>query len=358
MTRDLPFWELGFSHLWLLWVLGPLFLAWAVAWWLLPKLAARRRRAASLSVGAEATLRYSSLARLSRLAPAWTVRLRPFVKALRLATVALLVLAMARPQTERREAQVTSHGIDILLVLDTSGSMQALDLDAGKPLNARRNRLEVAKDVVEAFIAKREHDQLGLVVFGAEAFTQCPLTLDHGVVMKLLEGVEIGVAGDQTAIGSALATAVKRLKASPAKSKVVILLTDGRNNAGAVAPLVAARIAKTYGVKLYTIAAGARGRAPFLVDTLLGKQVVYENVEIDEDMLRQMAEATGGAYFRAEDANALTSIYDQIDGLEKTEIVTHSHVEHVDRYPWFVATALGLLVLEVVALGTRLRKLP
>lgn len=353
MTREipiweLPIWELGFSHLWLLWVLGPLFLAWAAAWWLLPRLAARR----------EATVQYSSIARLARLTPALAVRLRPAVKALRLATVALLILAMARPQTERKQTQVTTHGVDILLVLDTSGSMRALDLDAGKPLAARRNRLEVAKDVVESFIAKRENDQLGLVVFGAEAFTQCPLTLDHAVVASLLEGVDIGIAGDSTAIGSALATAVKRLKASPAKSKVVILLTDGRNNAGNIAPMTAARIAQTYGIKLYTIAAGARGRAPFLVDTLLGKQVIYQDVEIDEEMLTAMAKSTGGAYFRAEDSTALAAIYDQIDRLEKTEIVTRSHVEHVDRYAWFVVPALALLALEVVALGTRFRKLP
>ncbi len=340
--------ELSFGEPRLLWVLVPLFLAWAAAWWLLPRRAARR----------DATLHYSSLARLARQAPAWTVRLRPLFQGLRLATVALLVLAMARPQAERRETQVTTHGIDILLVLDTSGSMQALDLDADRPLGARRNRLVVAKSVVESFIGKRENDPVGLVVFGAEAFTQCPLTLDHGVVLQLLERVEIGMAGDSTAIGSALATAVKRLKASPAKSKVIILLTDGRNNAGTVAPLTAARIAQTYGIKLYTIAAGTRGKAPFLIDTLLGKQVVYDDVEIDEPMLTEMAKLTGGAYFRAEDGTALAAIYDQIDQLEKTEIVTRSHVERLDRYTWFVVPALALLVLEIVALGTRFRKLP
>jgi Ca-activated chloride channel family protein len=277
---------------------------------------------------------------------------------LRLVTVALLVMAMARPQTGRKLTQVSSEGIDIVLVMDTSGSMQALDLDADRPIQRRRNRLEVAKDVVREFVEGRANDLVGLVVFGDDAFTQCPLTLDHAVLLDLLADVEVGVAGDRTAIGSAIGTAVKRLRQSKAKSKVVVLLTDGRSNAGTLAPATAAELARTQGVKIYTIGAGTRGRAPFLVDSVFGPRVVYQDVDIDEAQLRSIAETTGGAYYRAEEREALRSIYDEIDRLERTEITTQSYVEYEDRYSWFVVAALGLLMVEVALLGTRLRALP
>jgi Ca-activated chloride channel family protein len=265
---------------------------------------------------------------------------------------------MARPQTGRTQTQVRTEGIDIVLVVDTSGSMRALDLDADRQIARRRNRLEVVKDVVESFVGKRDNDQIGIVVFGSEAFTQCPLTLDHGIVGTFLERLEIGMAGDATAIGSALGTAVKRLKESQAKSKVVILLTDGRSNAGSLSPLKAAEVAATFGIKVYTIGAGTRGKAPFIVDSFFGQRVVYESVEIDEETLRRIAETTGGQYFRAEDSGALEAIYDQIDQLEKTEIEMHSYMEYNERFRWFVIPALILLLAEIVLLGTRFRKLP
>jgi Ca-activated chloride channel family protein len=196
------------------------------------------------------------------------------------------------------------------------------------------------------------------VVFGTEAFTQCPLTLDHGIVATFLERIDIGMAGEATAIGSALGTAVKRLKDSEARSKVVVLLTDGRSNAGSLSPRKAAEIARTLGVKVYTIGAGTRGKAPFLVDSFFGKQVVYESVEIDETTLREIAESTGGRYFRAEDGSALEAIYDEIDEMETTEITMSSYMEYNERFHWFVLPALGLLLAEVVLLGTRFRKLP
>jgi Ca-activated chloride channel family protein len=236
--------------------------------------------------------------------------------------------------------------------------MQALDLDADRPINRRRNRLQVAKEVVDEFVQGRINDQIGLVVFGSEAFTQCPLTLDHGIVATFLEGVEIGIAGDATAIGSALGTAVKRLRDSQADSKVIILLTDGRNNAGALSPQKAAEIAETFDIKVYTIGAGTRGKAPFVVDSLFGKQVVYESVEIDEETLREMADRTGGRYFRAEDTTALESIYEEIDEMEKTEIKTSTYMEYDEQYRRFLVPALVLLLLEVLLLGTRFRKLP
>jgi Ca-activated chloride channel family protein len=207
-------------------------------------------------------------------------------------------------------------------------------------------------------VARRENDQIGLVVFGAEAFTQCPLTLDHGIVATFLDRVEIGVAGDATAIGSALGTAVKRLKDSQAKSRVIILLTDGRNNAGPLSPRKAAEIAKTFEVKVYTIGVGTRGQAPFVVDTLFGRRVVYQNVEIDEQSLKEIADLTGGAYFRAEDTASLERIYDRIDELEKSEITMESYMEYDEQFRWLVLPAVGLLLLEVVLLGTRFRKLP
>jgi Ca-activated chloride channel family protein len=271
--------------------------------------------------------------------------------------VLLLMLGMARPQTGRTHNKVRTEGIDIVLVVDTSGSMQALDLDRG-PIERRRNRLQVVEEVVERFVKKRDNDQIGLVVFGTEAFTQCPLTLDHGIIASFLERIEIGMAGEQTAIGSALGTAVKRLKESQAKSKVVVLLTDGRSNAGSLSPRKAAEVAETFGVKVYTIGAGTRGQAPLIVDSFFGKQVVYQDVEIDEKTLTEIAERTGGAYFRAEDATALQAIYDQIDEMEKTEITMHSYMEYNEQFRWFVYPALGLLLAEVLLLGTRFRKLP
>ena len=343
--------QLYFADLWLLWVLLPLYLLWILVWGLLPWLRRRRGRG-------EAALRFSTVENLKRLKPSWSLRLRRLVQGLRLITLALLVLAMTRPQTGRKLTTVTTQGVDIVLALDTSGSMQALDLDADRPIGQRRNRLQVARNVVEEFVARRENDQIGLVVFGAEAFTQCPLTLDHGIVATFLDRVEIGVAGDATAIGSALGTAVKRLKDSQAKSRVIILLTDGRNNAGPLSPRKAAEIAKTFEVKVYTIGVGTRGQAPFVVDTLFGRRVVYQNVEIDEQSLKEIADLTGGAYFRAEDTASLERIYDRIDELEKSEITMESYMEYDEQFRWLVLPAVGLLLLEVVLLGTRFRKLP
>lgn len=342
--------ELILADRWLLWALAPLFVLWATAWWLVPWLARRRRRVAAM--------RYSSIGTLSRIRPSRKVILRLAVEGLRLLTVALLILAMARPQTGRKQTEVRTEGIDIVLVLDTSGSMQALDLDADRPINRRRNRLEVAKAVVDDFVKGRKNDQIGLVVFGNEAFTQCPLTLDHGILATFLERVEIGMAGDATAIGSAIGTAVKRLRDSEAESKVIILLTDGRSNAGTLDPRKATEIAETFGIKIYTIGAGTRGKAPFVVDSFFGRQVVYESVEIDEESLREIAARTGGGYYRAEDNEALKSIYDQIDELEKTEITTSTYMEYNERFRWFLLPAVALLLFEVVLLGTRFRRLP
>ena len=340
--------ELAFADGTLLWWLGPIFVLWVLAWAYLPRLHRRR----------PAALRFSSIRSFFALPASPALLGRRLVLGLRLLTVALLILAVARPQTGRSETQVRTEGIDIVLVIDTSESMRALDLDDDRRISQRKNRLEVVQEVVERFIAKRPDDQIGLVVFGDEAYTQVPLTLDHDVLGTFLGRLDIGMAGPTTALGSALGTAVKRLRDSEAKSKVVVLLTDGRSNAGTLSPRKAAEVAATFGVKVYTIGAGTRGTAPMLEAGPFRQRVVYQEVEIDEETLQEIARRTGGAYYRAEDGQALQSIYDRIDELEKTEITLSSFVEYDERFRWFVVPALGLLLLEVGLAGTRFRKLP
>ncbi|HET6343810.1 MAG TPA: VWA domain-containing protein [Myxococcota bacterium] len=341
-----------FANPWLLWILVPLYALWAMGW------AAQRWFERQRRLRAHAALRFSSIESLKRLAPSRSLLLRRGIETLRLLSVALLLAGLTRPQTGRKESRITTDGVDIMLAIDTSGSMQALDLDADQPIPRRRNRLAVVKKVVEGFIQKRDTDQVGMVVFGGDAYTQCPLTLDHGIVATFLDRIEPGMAGDMTAIGSGLGAAVNRLRKSHAKSKVIILLTDGRNNAGGLSPKKAAEVAHALGIKVYTIGAGGRGQAPFVVEGVFGKQLVYDNVDIDEDTLREIATLTGGAYFRAEDTAGLQKIYDQIDALEKTEIQMKSYMEYTERFSWFVIPALGLLLVEVVLLGTRFRKIP
>jgi Ca-activated chloride channel family protein len=341
-----------FDDGWLLWILVPLWLAWAILWAALP--AIRRR----FGERGDSAVRFSSIKNLKRLRGSPRIPLRRAAEGLRLLAVLLVVVAMARPQTGRTQTKVHTEGIDIVLVLDTSGSMKALDLDAGLSIARRRNRLQVVKDVVASFVEKRETDQIGMVVFGEDAFTQCPLTLDHGIVATFLDRVEIGMAGDRTAVGDALGTAVKRLGKSEAKSKVVILLTDGRNNAGSLTPRKAAEVAKAYDVKVYTIGAGTRGRAPFLQQTLFGTNVAYQEVSIDEETLQAIATTTGGAYFRAEDGSALREIYDRIDELEKTKIEMEQYMEYNERFGWLVIPAILIVLLEALLLGTLFRKIP
>jgi Ca-activated chloride channel family protein len=342
-----------FADLWLAWFLLPVLALWASALLLLPRIRhARGRRE-------RAAVRYPSVALVAAASGGPAALLRRAARGLRWLTVGLLLVAMFRPQTGRTSTEVNTEGIDIVLVMDTSGSMQALDLDVGeRSIQRRRNRLQVAVEVVEKFVAGRPNDQLGLVVFGEHAFTQSPLTLDHRLLETFLDRLEIGMAGDATAIGEAVGIAVKRLQQSEAKSKVIVLLTDGRNNAGRLAPVTAAETAAAFGIKLYAIGAGSKGQAPFLVDTGFGRRLVYENVDIDDETLQRMADVSGGKYFRAEDEQALGEIYAEIDRLEKTEITMESFTEYDDRYEWLVAPALALLLLEIGLLGSRLRALP
>jgi Ca-activated chloride channel family protein len=261
-----------------------------------------------------------------------------------------LIIVLARPQLSNSFQTETTEGIDIVLALDISGTMLAEDL--------RPNRLEAAKKVATEFVSGRPNDNIGLVVFAGESFTQCPLTNDHAVLVNLFQGVQYGMIEDGTAIGLGLANAVSRIKDSEAKSKVIILLTDGSNNAGDVAPLTAAEIAQSFGIRVYTVGVGTRGMAPYPVQTPYG--IRYQNlpVDIDEDMLRKVAGLTGGTYFRATDNTKLKFIYQEIDQLEKTKLRVHQYSKKNEEYTPFLLVALLLLITEIVLRHTVLRRLP
>ena len=269
--------------------------------------------------------------------------------------LALLVLAAARPQLYNVSRDIRSPGVDIMLCLDASGSMQALDFKLGDdPVS----RLTAVKKVVSDFIKKRESDRIGLVVFGEEAFTQSPLTIDKGLLLGLVEKMEIGMAGDRTAIGSAIAIGGKRLKDLKAKSKILVLLTDGRHNAGEITPLAAAEAVQALGVKIYTIGVGGRGPAPFRVKTFFGTRLVHQRVDLDEKTLQQVAETGEGKYFRASNSKELSEIYDVIDRAEKTEVKVKEFFHFKELYTYFLVPALLLFGLEVLLKTWILRVIP
>ncbi|MEE9269599.1 MAG: VWA domain-containing protein [Candidatus Krumholzibacteria bacterium] len=282
-------------------------------------------------------------------APLWKRYVKPVLRSL---VLVLIVLAIARPQTGRSESTIETEGIDIVLLLDTSSSMQAQDF---KP----KNRLHVAKKVVKQFIDKRENDRIGLVVFSAQAITQCPLTLDYDILQDLVDQVEFGMLEDGTAIGTALATACNRLKDSRAKSRVVILLTDGRNNMGIVAPVTAAEVAQSLGIKVYTVGVGTKGAVPVPVDDpVFGRRTVQMEMTLDEDTLREIAQLTNGEYFRATATEELAEIYDKIDELEKTKIETKTFTRYTDRFSYFILPALVLLLVQLGLSESALREMP
>ncbi len=255
---------------------------------------------------------------------------------------ALVVMAIARPQYENTTVERNAEGIDIVLTLDISTSMKAEDL---KP-----NRLEAAKNVAEDFINKRVSDRIGLVLFARKSFTMVPPTLDYNLLKRLLGDVEMGTIEDGTAIGMGIATAVNRLKESEAKSKIIILLTDGQNNSGEIDPVTAADLARSYDIKIYTIGAGTRGTAPYPVkDPIFGNR--YQNIEvnIDEEMLKQIADMTDGSYFRATDTESLKEIYNQINQLEKSEIEEIIYTDYQDLYPRFLLPGIFVLILALVS---------
>jgi len=314
----------------------------------LPILILRERTIASV-------INYSSLASLKAVS-----QHRSKIKAmvpivLRFIAITLFIIAFARPQEGHKRTEILSQGVDIVLAIDTSGSMQALDF---KKNETQVTRLSVVKDVVAEFVKNREMDRIGMVVFGANAFTQCPLTLDQNILLSFLDKLKIGMAGDATAIGSAIGISARRLKDLKSKSKVIILLTDGRNNSGAISPLQAAEIAKSLGIKVYTIGVGKRGKAPFLVDSIFGKRLIYQNVDIDEEVLNKISKMTDAKYFRATDLKSLKDIYKQIDLLEKSEVKSIDHSEHKELFHYFLIPGLILLLTEIVFSNSFLRRLP
>jgi Ca-activated chloride channel family protein len=295
-------------------------------------------------------LQFSSLRNFTGIKPSFRQRIRllPFI--LKLLAFTMAVVALARPQSSTSGQNVTTEGIDIMMALDISSSMLAEDL---KP-----NRIEAAKKVAEDFINSRPNDRIGLVVFGGESFTQCPLTTDHAVLKNLFTGIQSGLLADGTAIGEGLATAVNRIRKSTAKSKVIILLTDGVNNIGAIAPETAGEIAKTFGIRVYTIGVGTKGMAPYPFKTPFGIQYQNMEVQIDEKVLQQISDETDGRYFRATNTSKLKAIYESIDKLEKTKIAVTEFRNHTEEfYPWLLAALLFLLA-DVILRFTVFKSIP
>ncbi|GAA4301701.1 VWA domain-containing protein [Compostibacter hankyongensis] len=332
---DLSHIEFAYPLFFLLLLLVPVMI-----WWYL-----RRRK------GAQATLRVSSLEGLKDLPVSWKVRFRPLLFVLRLLAYLLLVVALARPQRSNVSETINSEGIDIVLAIDVSGSMLAQDFHP--------NRIEAAKKVALDFVRHRLSDRIGLVIFAGESFTQCPITTDHAVLENQIKKVNSGMLQDGTAIGMGLGTSVDRLRNSQAKSKVIILLTDGVNNTGLVDPLTALEIAKSYKIRVYTIGVGTRGVAPYPVP-LPGGGVQMQNmdVQIDEALLQKIAQGTGGQYFRATNNNSLQNIYQRIDDMEKTKVEISSYKRYAELFYPFALAALCLLLLEIVLRYTVFRSLP
>jgi Ca-activated chloride channel family protein len=299
-----------------------------------------------------ATLRYSNLDLLKTLPQQSNYLSRHILFGLRLLAIGLIIVALARPQSGQTEEEVTAEGIDIVLALDISSSMLAEDF---RP----QNRIEAAKQVAQQFIEGRKSDRIGMVVFAARSFTQCPLTLDYGILINFLKKVDVGLVDDGTAIGLGMATAVDRLRTSKAKSKVVILLTDGVNNAGEIDPLTAGRVAQAFNIRFYTIGVGTRGQALYPVqDPIFGKRYMPMPVEIDEAMLTRIAEMTKGKYFRATDRQSLEKIFAEIDQLEKTKIEVKQFTRYRELFVNWLAIALGLVFVEIMLANTRFRKIP
>jgi Ca-activated chloride channel family protein len=301
----------------------------------------------------KSSLRYSDLPLFAKSRPAWTLRWRHLPFTLRCICLALLVVAMARPQSGHMEEEVLTEGIDIMLALDNSGSMAAEDF---KP----KNRLFVAKETVSRFVSGRKNDRIGLVSFAEKSYTRCPLTLDYDVLQTLLAGVHLAPRSeDGTAIGMGLATAVNRLKDSRAKSRVIVLLTDGRNNRGSIDPATGAALAEALGVKIHTIGVGTKGQAPYPVDDgMFGKRYVYLPADIDEDSLKSIAASTGGLYFRATDSRSLEEIFRRIDRMEKTQMKVKKYTRFQELFPLFLLPGALLFLTEVAVSQSRLRRLP
>lgn len=308
-------------------------------------------------------VRFPGVGELARLPAPATVRLRHLVPALRWMALALAIVALGRPRLDHKIEEVLTRGIDIVVALDVSGSMLAEDFEP-------KNRMEGARAVVRQFVAGRLSDRIGLVVFAGRAYTQCPLTLDRDVLLQLLDRVQVGMLPeDGTAIGMGLSTALNRLRETGAKSRVVILVTDGRNNAGKIPPQTAAELARSLGIKVYTIGIGGTGRArvPYLDprtgrvqrNPLTGQPLYgYTEEDLNEEDLKAIAEASGGRFYRATATRALEAVFEEIDQLEASDIKSRVHYQYTELFPWFLLPALLLLTVEVALASTRLRRVP
>ena len=326
----------GFAYPWVLWLLVLVPVLGVIFW--------RRRKEMITEVT------FSSLQAFNRGPRSLRERLHQVPLWLRLAALALFIIAMARPQSVSSKENVSTEGIDIVLLLDISGSMLAEDFTP--------NRIQAAKAVADDFIDGRTNDRIGLVIFSAQSFTQCPLTTDYPVLKSLLKEVKNGMIEDGTAIGLALANGVNRLKDSMAKSRVMILLTDGVNNRGEIDPITAAKIAATFGIRVYTVGVGAQGQAPYPVETPFGIQRQLIPVDLDEKTLTQVAEMTGGKYYRATDNRKLKAIYKEIDQLERSRIEVTAYKRYSEKFYGWLFCGLLALLLEVGLGATVLRKIP
>ena len=300
--------------------------------------------------------KFSNLSLLKELNVGIFIHPRQILLILRIIAIVFFILALARPQSGKKFTKITSEGIDIMLLVDTSGSMQAVDFFKDQE---RVNRLTIVKDVSLQFIKNRPNDRIGVIVFGTDAYTQCPLTLDHGIVSQFLDKLEIGMAGEETAIGSAIGVGTKRMKDLNSKSKIMILVTDGADTARTIPPLQAAEAARTYNIKTYTIGVGTTGKAPFIIDhPLFGKRIQYGETQFDEETLKEIARITEGKYFAANSTDELENIYDEIDKLEKTKIEANEYTEYNEIFYIFLIIALTILLLEIILGNTLFRKIP
>ena len=300
-------------------------------------------------------LKFSSIAAAKSLSSFWAALGPSILLVLRGAVLVLFIVALARPQLGRSESKIRTEGIDIVLVVDISGSMQAMDYEkAGQ----RESRINAVKDVVREFIRDRPNDRIGMVVFGTRAYVASPLTLDHDWLERNLDRVRIGVVEGNTAIGAGLGTGVNRLRDTKAKSKVIVLLTDGGENVHTPPALEAANAAKEFHVRVYTVGAGSNSREPVPVANDQGQLLGYIRADLDEDLLKQIATVTGGQYFRAADTASLKKTYSQIDAMEKQKVETMAYEDWQELFPWFLASGLGCLLVSVALENTRLRRLP
>jgi len=303
-----------------------------------------------------ASFRFPDESFIKGIEPSSRIKFRKKIIYLRLIVISLFFLALSRPVIILKETKIERQGIDIILSIDCSGSMKAEDFVIG---GKRKNRLEVVKSVVADFIKGRDGDRIGIVSFAGRAYTACPLTLDYDWVISNLERIKIGLIEDGTAIGSAIAASLNRLKDSTAKSKIIILLSDGVNNAGKINPLTAAELAKALGIRIYTIGVGSKGWVPYPIKDIWGREIYQDvKIELDEALLTQIASVTGGRYFLATNTNALVDIYREIDRMEKTSVEERGYRRYSELFGFFLIAALLLLLGEILLVNTLLRAIP